>query len=166
MFYIRTDFNLCMIKICAKCGKEDEHHAKGLCFNCYRKFAWKPKIVVCKRCGRKKPSHAKGLCEGCYSFVFHVEKTKATNKRIRYGLDIESYKKITKKCIICGFNKIVDLHHLDENKKNNSETNLIGLCPNHHKMFHDLRYRKEITKQLREKGFNVPENKKWDFKFE
>jgi hypothetical protein len=152
-----------MIKTCIKCGKEDEHHAKGMCFNCYRKFSWKPKIVVCKRCKRKMPSHAKGLCEGCYSFVFHVDKTKATNKRIKYGLDMETYKEITKECVICGFDKIVDLHHLDENKKNNSKENLIGLCPNHHKMFHDLRYRKEIAQQLRDKGFDFKEHPKWDF---
>ena len=155
-----------MIKVCAKCGKEDEHHAKGLCFNCYRKFAWKPKIVICKRCKRKMPSHAKGLCEGCYNFVFHLDKTKASNQRRKYGLDMESYKKITKECVLCGFNKIADLHHLDEKKQNNSKDNLVGLCPNHHKMFHDLRYRKEIAKKLREKGFNFKDDQKWDFKFD
>lgn len=155
-----------MIKICSKCGKEDEHHAKGLCFNCYRKFSWKPKIVVCKRCSKKRPSHAKGLCEGCYNFVFHLDKTKASNQRRKYGLDIVTYKKITKECILCGFIKVVDLHHLDEDKQNNSENNLIGLCPNHHKTLHDYRYREEIFNLLKEKGFIVPEDKKLGFKFE
>ena len=36
------------------------------------------------------------------------------------------------KCSICGFDKIVAIHHIDENKKNNDPKNLIPLCPNHH----------------------------------
>ena len=82
-----------------------------------------------------------------------------------YGLDFETYKEITKKCVLCGFDKIVELHHLDENKKNNSKTNFIGLCPNHHKMLHDFKFKKEILITLNQKGFNIPENKKLNFVF-
>jgi hypothetical protein len=164
--YIFKNFFNIMIKKCSNCGKEDEHHAKGLCYNCYKRLSWKPKIVKCKRCGREMPSHAKGLCEGCYNFVFHLDKTKASNQRRKYGLDIENYKKITQRCAICEFDKVVDLHHLDQNKKNNSETNLVGLCPNHHKMLHDYRYRAEMFNLLKEKGFILPEDKKLGFKFD
>jgi hypothetical protein len=152
-----------MIKICKKCGKEKEHHAKGLCYACYRNIAWDPPIGQCKRCRRKMLIHAKGLCKGCYNFVFKLESTKAWNYKKQYGLNLETYKKITKACDICGFDKIVDLHHLNENKNNNSEENLIGLCPNHHKMLHDFRYRKEIRNKLIEKGFKIPEDIKLDF---
>jgi len=149
---------------CAKCGEEKEHQAKGLCFNCYRKFCWKQKNIVCKRCGRELPNHAKGLCAGCYQFVFNSERNKAWNYKSRHNINLELYKKITQICIICGFNKIVDLHHLDENKANNSESNLVGLCPNHHKMLHDFRYKQEMFNLLKEKGFNVTEDKKMQFK--
>ena len=143
-----------MLKICKNCGGEHEHEAKGLCHKCYVKLIWKPKKIECKRCKRFLPMKAKGLCGGCYNTVFMLEKTKARNHQERHKIGIELYKIITKRCVLCSFNKIVDLHHLDENKKNNSRNNLIGLCPNHHKMFHDLRYRKEIAKQLREKGLS------------
>lgn len=152
-----------MFKRCEKCGKEDINHAKGLCLNCYRKYAWKRKLITCKRCGLEKPNHAKGLCAGCYQFTFHSDRNKAFNHKTLYGLDFEIYKKITKTCIICDFDKIVDLHHLDENKQNNSENNLIGLCPNHHKMLHDFRYKEEILNLLKEKGFFIPEDKKLNF---
>ena len=109
------------------------------------------------------PFHAKGLCNGCYNFVFNLDNAKAWNKKNLYGIDIELYKKITSKCIICGFDKIVDLHHLDQNKKNNTEPNIVGLCPNHHKMMHDFRFRQEMSNQLKEKGFNIPEDIKLDF---
>jgi len=153
-----------MIKKCKNCGKEDVRHSKGYCFNCYRKFAWKQKLITCKRCGREKPNHAKGYCAGCYNFIFHLNKNKAWNARKNYNLDINTYKKITKRCVICDFDKSVDLHHLDQNKTNNSEKNLIGLCPNHHKMLHDFKYREEIFHLLKEKGFKIPEDKKLLFK--
>ena len=148
---------------CKNCGKEAEMHAKGFCYACYKKLLWKPKKGICKRCGREIAIHSKGLCAGCYNFVFHLEKTKSRNNEKRHNIDPELYNKITKSCALCGFDKIVDLHHLDSNPKNNDPENLVGLCPNHHKMFHDFRYRKEIQNQLREKGFHVPEDLKISF---
>lgn len=148
---------------CRICGKEKEHQAKGLCYNCYRKHEWKQKLITCKRCGRQKPNHAKGLCAGCYQFVFRLEPNKAWNHKKNYGIDMQLYKKITSKCVICSFSKIVELHHLDGNKENNSESNLIGVCPNHHRMIHEYKYRQEMLKILKEKGFSIPNDPKLDF---
>lgn len=122
------------------------------------------KNIKCKRCGREKPMHALGYCAGCYNFVFHLEKNKAWNYKKWHNLDLETYNKLTKMCVICGFDKVVDLHHLDDNHKNNSEDNLVGLCPNHHKMLHDFKYRAEMLKILKEKGYNVSEDAKVSFK--
>ena len=58
---------------------------------------------------------------------------------------------MTQKCIICGFKEIVDLHHFDQNSKNNNLSNLIPLCPNHHKMFHDQRYNELIKNKIKER---------------
>ena len=52
-----------------------------------------------------------------------------------------------KECIICGENKIVEVHHLDENNKNNSPNNLIPLCPTHHQYWHS-RYKVEIEQKV------------------
>lgn len=152
-----------MIKKCGKCGEFKEHEAKGFCHKCYVKYSWQQKKVICKRCKRKLPMHAKGFCTGCYNFIFHTEKAKAWNYQKRLNIDAETYKKITKSCVICGFDKVVDLHHLDHNTKNNSENNLIGLCPNHHKMLHRFEHKKEILEKLKENGFNVPKDVKLDF---
>lgn len=153
-----------MIKKCEKCGEEKEHEAKGLCFNCYRKYAWKPKKIICKRCKRELPMHAKGVCSGCYNFIFHSDKNKAYNYKKYHNIEPALYKKITKSCVICGFDKTVDLHHLDNNKKNNSESNLIGICPNHHKMLHTFEFKKEIRELLKEKGYSLQEDERLDFK--
>jgi DNA repair exonuclease SbcCD ATPase subunit len=45
-----------------------------------------------------------------------------------------------KKCIVCDETRIVEVHHLNENKKDNSPNNLIPVCPTHHQYIHS-RYR-------------------------
>lgn len=141
-----------MKKICRGCGKEEEHHGKGYCYNCYRKHSWKQKERPCKKCGRIMPLHAKGVCQGCYNTLFRLQYNKDWNYKNWHNISPDVYKKITKECTLCGFNKIVELHHLDENNKNNAEENLTGLCPNHHKMFHHMNFRQEILNMLKEKG--------------
>lgn len=39
-------------------------------------------------------------------------------------------------CEVCGFHLCVNLHHIDEDRSNNSKENLILLCPNHHYLIH------------------------------
>lgn len=141
-----------MIKICKGCNQEREHHAKGLCYNCYRKQSWKPQLKICKRCGKERAIHAKGFCNGCYNTTFRLDYNKNWNYKKNHNIPIELYKKLTQECAICDFDKIIDLHHLDGNRSNNSEKNLIGLCPNHHKMVHHLQFRDEILQKLRERG--------------
>ena len=41
-----------------------------------------------------------------------------------------------KKCVVCGEDKIVAVHHFDENHENNDPMNLIPLCPTHHGYWH------------------------------
>ncbi|MDP3881554.1 MAG: hypothetical protein Q8Q31_01610 [Nanoarchaeota archaeon] len=151
-----------MEKECRSCGKIREialsGKAEGLCHVCYKKLLWKPKLVKCQRCHRELPMHAKGLCPGCYNSVFHIENVRVQNAKKRHNIEPELYKSLTEKCVICGFDKIVELHHLDHNSANKSSDNLTGLCPNHHKMLHSKKYQKGVFDILREKGFKVPES--------
>ena len=39
-------------------------------------------------------------------------------------------------CCICGESVVIDIHHLDEDKTNNSIDNLVPLCPTHHAYIH------------------------------
>ena len=148
--------NMDKIVICKICKKEKEHHAKGMCNACYKREGWQRKKIVCKNCGKEKYHKAFGLCSTCHIKLHHYDKTKAYNYRKWHNISLELYRKITNKCLICDFDKIIELHHLDRNHKNNSENNLIGLCPNHHKMAHNMNYSDEIEKeiQLKIKTFN------------
>jgi len=52
-----------------------------------------------------------------------------------------------KECIICGENKIVEVHHFDENHHNNSPENLVPLCPTHHQYYHS-KYRYVVEPRI------------------
>ena len=39
-------------------------------------------------------------------------------------------------CLVCGENKVVEVHHLDKNHENNKIENLVPLCPTHHDYMH------------------------------
>jgi len=146
-------------KVCPHCNKKSIWFSGKICLNCYRQHFWKREKKACPRCKRVLPLKGKGLCGGCYNSTYRLEYQKALNNMKLYGLDYEVYKKITEKCIICEFDKFVVLHHLDQDRKNNSTSNLVGLCPNHHQMLHTMKYRHEVFQLLREKGLNPQEKK-------
>jgi len=142
--------------ICSICGKETDRIIKGACSACYRRELWVRKLIKCKNCGRMRPHKAFGLCNSCHVKLYHYDSTRRYNCRKWHNISLELYKKVTKKCLICGFSKVVELHHLDHNKDNNSAENLIGLCPNHHKLLHHGKYQYEVIEPLVEMGFKIP----------
>lgn len=53
-------------------------------------------------------------------------------------IPIEIRKAILDRCIICNWKHNIQLHHVKEFSKGGSNTieNIVGLCPNHHKLIH------------------------------
>jgi hypothetical protein len=41
-----------------------------------------------------------------------------------------------RECLVCGENRVVAAHHMDENHDNNDPQNLVPLCPTHHHYMH------------------------------
>ena len=52
-----------------------------------------------------------------------------------------------KECVICGENKVIEVHHMDENRSNNKPENLVPLCPTHHKYWHS-KYKNEVEEKI------------------
>lgn len=55
--------------------------------------------------------------------------------------NVKHYRKIARRnfpliCCVCDESLIVEIHHYDENKENNSPNNLVPLCPTHHQYYH------------------------------
>lgn len=48
-----------------------------------------------------------------------------------------------RKCIVCGEDKILAVHHLNEDHSDNRPENLVPLCPTHHQYVHS-KYRGEV----------------------
>lgn len=93
--------------------------------------------------------HPKNLtpCDVCGQPIKHFQKNAGTcshacsNKKFKRTKNPKRYTTICfrhheKKCVICGEQKIVEVHHLDENKNNNDPSNLVPLCPTHHQYWH------------------------------
>jgi len=52
-----------------------------------------------------------------------------------------------KECIICSENKIVAVHHANEDHTDNRPENLIPLCPTHHQYVHS-RYKEDVMDKI------------------
>ncbi|MBI2652714.1 hypothetical protein HYX00_04580 [Candidatus Woesearchaeota archaeon] len=140
---------------CPGCKKRKEYHAKGYCYRCYKTFSWKSKDIKCKSCGRTRPHKAFGLCAGCHVRLHHYDLTKSYNAKKSHSISLEKLRELTKSCVSCDFDKLITLHHLDGNRQNNGDGNLIGLCPNCHKMIHTYQYYEEVKDVLKQKGYNT-----------
>ena len=92
---------------------------------------------------RTKPRVSR-LCPGC-NIKFSVlasSNQKACSTSCSYkSRETSDYRDICfrnhgKSCIVCGEDNVVDAHHYDGDRGNNSTNNLIPLCPTHHAYLH------------------------------
>lgn len=123
------------------------------------KFNRKYELIqkTCPVCGkhfseRKGHKKEKITCSrGCSNTYFRSGKNNPNWKDdvSEWGYRKICFSKWKKECIICGFDKVVDVHHLDHNNKNNDINNLIPLCPNHHMMLHTKKYNEEIVAEIK-----------------
>lgn len=98
------------------------------------------KEVTCENCDKRflkakrfiKESHQNFCSTKCYSESRKIEKIKFNSK---YNYRTYAFRYYGGKCEICGYCKhpeILQVHHIDGDRKNNKIENLIVLCPNHH----------------------------------
>ena len=84
-------------------------------------------------------------CSNTYFRSGKNSPTYKTDEEVGYRTLCFRYHK--KECIICKEDKIVSVHHYDENHFNNDIYNLIPLCPTHHQYVHS-RYKHLIQPQI------------------
>lgn len=87
-------------------------------------------IRTCPRCGSIVNHISNRKCDKCIDDI--IPNTQFIRKCFDYH---------GKKCIICGEENIVAVHHFDSNHQNNDINNLIPLCPTHHTYCHSKYYR-------------------------
>lgn len=110
---------------------------------CYLNPINKIQCVVCTK-SIKNYKSSKGTCSrSCANTHFRTGSNNGNWNPDRYPTTCWEYHK--KECIVCKEDKIVAVHHYDENHNNNSVDNLVPLCPTHHQYMHS-RYRHLIEK--------------------
>ncbi len=108
-----------------------------ICERCNETFTWK---------GRRKTK--------AYEKARFCSRRCANNRQSHWDKHAKCYRVIAfrhwdKACIVCGHNKVVEVHHLDGDRENNEPTNLVPLCPTHHVMMHRKKWRGEILPQIK-----------------
>lgn len=99
--------------------------------------------IFCKECNRpiKNYKKSKGTCShSCSNRFFRKLRNKPENYTQYTTICWEHHEK---RCIVCGEDKIVAVHHYDENHNNDSPENLVPMCPTHHQYIHS-KYRNEV----------------------
>jgi len=114
---------------------------------------WKIIEKDCPVCGeifttKKDHPREKVTCSySCSNTYFRSGKDNPNWKETQYKTTCFLYHE--KKCIICGEEKIVTVHHYDKNRENNNPENLIPMCPTHHQYVHS-RYINEVIDVVNE----------------
>lgn len=73
---------------------------------------------------------------GCANTYFRSNENNPNWKENKTHYRYVCFKYHKKRCVICMEKIIVEVHHYDEDNKNESPENLIPLCPTHHKYWH------------------------------
>ena len=133
---------------CVHCSKETTvGNIKKHESSCYLN----PTIIKqCSVCDSviKNYKTSKGTCSrACANTFFKSGENNGNWKGSQYTT--LCFTKHKKECIICGENKIVAVHHMNEDHEDNRIENLIPLCPTHHQYMHS-RYKVEILPKVEE----------------
>lgn len=121
----------------------------------------KHKVVIkeCPVCGVEFETqigtkNEKSTCSySCSNTYFRSGKNNPNWKLISDSKD-RKYRDIcfiyhNKECVVCGEDKVVAVHHYDEDHNNNEPSNLIPLCPTHHHYVHS-KWKEEVIEKINE----------------
>ena len=94
------------------------------------------KMKLCIVCSSPiKNKSSKGTCSySCSNVAFRSGEDNGNFKDAGYVNICKRY--YPSACLVCGEKEVIDIHHIDCNRENNSPNNLIPLCPTHHAYMH------------------------------
>jgi hypothetical protein len=96
----------------------------------------------CPVCGKPKKHKRNKTCSyACSNKLFRSGKDNPNYNGESYRN--KCFEEHGKACLVCGEDKIVAVHHVNENHEDNRVENLVPLCPTHHQYLHS-RYKGEV----------------------
>jgi len=122
-----------------------EDHTK-ICKTCNKEYIWHGRrntkaFEASKFCSRRCANNRQSVWDN------KISEGETDGKWIRYRA--VAFNNHGKRCIVCNFDKVIEVHHLDHNRSNNSKENLVPLCPNHHMMIHRSDYSEEVLSNIK-----------------
>ena len=119
-------------KNCVYCGHETnitniKRHEKA----CGENPLNKKECPVCRKIYSKKSQTCSYSCSNTF---FRSNKNNPNYNPDRYTTICWEHH--GKKCLVCGENKIVAVHHVNKQHNDNRPENLVPLCPTHHQYMH------------------------------
>lgn len=114
---------------------------------------------ICPQCGVTftcKKSEEKETCSHACANIYFAHKQGTKNKKdgtsSYIAVAVKYYEETEKPivCCVCRTDEILDVHHVDEDRLNNSASNLVFICPNHHALYHRYGDEKVINAILTE----------------
>lgn len=136
---------------------------KLTCAYCGKEFERKPSKLACSKsgiyfCSRQCKDEAQKINNEFKAIQpSHYGITKHTDYTPQHVYQRICFSKHQHKCCICGEEKIIAVHHYDNNHNNNEISNLIPLCPTHHCYIHS-KYKDEIIDKVEEYRNNFIKN--------
>ena len=133
-----------------KQAEDDMRHSKIKCEKCDREIGsnnWTKHSKTCEGkktcpvCSKKFVGSGTTCSYSCSNTYFRSGENNPNWKQDRYQSTCFEYHE--RRCVVCGEDKILAVHHLNENHSDNRAENLIPLCPTHHQYFHS-RYKDEV----------------------
>lgn len=122
--------------------RREQFIKSGLCAEC-GKYLPKDNNLICERCERKSRIRdnerlhvaLNGKCRICGDTALpKLPRCRACELRFQDRTTNGQYRRYVGPCEVCGYSVIavIQVHHIDGNRKNNQPSNLIPLCPTHH----------------------------------
>ena len=150
-----VNLNGCLkTKVCLYCKKEYKTKFKNSKYcsrDCYKKNKLTRVKVICNQCNKEFETYKCKMkqqyhfcCNNCKNTFFkingHLRGTFAGyNGSSKSTYRNKAFECFEHKCYYCGYDKnmsILQVHHLDKNRKNNDISNLRIVCPTHHAELH------------------------------
>ena len=102
----------------------------------------------CPKCGKLKHPNQQTCSTACYNSLYRSGENNPNYQTYKnYRTTCFLYHE--RKCCVCGWDLIVEVHHYDGNHDNDDPGNLIPLCPNHHQLWHSGK--RELIRDVVEK---------------
>ncbi len=108
-------------------------------------------MPTCPVCGNHVKNKKNVTCSRSCANTFF--RSGVNNGQHRKGK--ENYRAICflyheRRCIICGEENSLEIHHINLNHKDNCPTNLCVLCSNHHQYFHSKKLKHLVEQKIKD----------------